>query len=63
VTTRNTGDDLPKSLGKTALRALRAAGITTLAEAAARPPAELLKLHGVGPKALNALAASRPPRE
>ncbi|MDB4931746.1 MAG: hypothetical protein JWM10_4230 [Myxococcaceae bacterium] len=63
MTTKTTGDDLPKSLGKPALRALRAAGITTLAQATARPPAELLKLHGVGPKALNALAAASPSRE
>ncbi len=49
---------LPSSMGKPALRALQGAGITTLAEAARRPPEELAKLHGVGPKALRLLAES-----
>lgn len=47
---------IPSAVGRPALRALEAAGITTLAEAARRNPMDLAKLHGVGPKALGVLA-------
>ena len=42
--------DLPPGLSNPARRALAAAGITTLAECARISEAELLKLHGLGPK-------------
>ncbi|WP_020659665.1 hypothetical protein [Amycolatopsis benzoatilytica] len=47
--------DLPKAIGSPATRALHGAGITTLAQIAERPDAELLALHGVGPKAVRLL--------
>ncbi|GIE94512.1 hypothetical protein [Paractinoplanes rishiriensis] len=50
--------DLPKAIGQPATRALAAAGITTLAQVAGYTDAELLALHGVGPKAIGILRAS-----
>ena len=50
-----TDDDLPASLGRPALGALRAAGIGRLSEVARRREEELLALHGVGPKAVRLL--------
>ncbi|MFC4002043.1 hypothetical protein ACFS2C_13220 [Prauserella oleivorans] len=47
--------DLPRSIGAPATRALRQAGITTLAQIAQRSDADLLALHGVGPKAVRLL--------
>lgn len=47
--------DLPDAIGKTAARALATQGITTLAQVATRTEAELLALHGVGPKAVRLL--------
>lgn len=47
--------DLPRAIGSPATRALHAAGITTLAHTAERTDAELLALHGVGPKAVRIL--------
>ncbi|TYB47939.1 hypothetical protein [Actinomadura chibensis] len=47
--------DLPKAIGGPATRALSGAGITTLAQVAALPDAELLALHGVGPRAVRIL--------
>lgn len=47
--------DLPASIGRSATRALAGAGITSLAEVATRSDAELLALHGVGPKAVRLL--------
>lgn len=47
--------DLPKAIGRPATRALTSAGITTLAKVAALTDAELLALHGVGPKAVRIL--------
>ncbi len=44
--------DLPNAIGKTAARALSVAGIVGLAQVAAHSKAELLALHGVGPKAI-----------
>ncbi|MET0467935.1 MAG: helix-hairpin-helix domain-containing protein [Aeromicrobium sp.] len=63
--------DLPRSIGRPATNALAAQGITSLEQVAGLTEAELLALHGVGPKAVRllreALAAhgrvfgSRPP--
>lgn len=47
--------DLPREIGRPATRALAAAGVTTLAQVAARGEAELLAMHGVGPKAVRVL--------
>jgi hypothetical protein len=49
-----TADDLP-ALSAPALRALSAAGYSRLSQLAGVPPAELKKLHGMGPKALRLL--------
>lgn len=46
--------DLP-AIGHPATRALALAGITTLAQVASHTEAELLDLHGVGPKAVRIL--------
>jgi hypothetical protein len=48
-------DALPAGLPQPAVRALLAAGLTTLSAAAARTDEELLALHGVGPKAVRLL--------
>ncbi|MBN6038199.1 hypothetical protein [Amycolatopsis sp. 195334CR] len=50
------GSDLPAAIGVPATRALANAGVTTLAQVATRTEAELLALHGVGPKAVRLLA-------
>ena len=47
--------DLPATIGKPATRALLGAGITSLARVSAHSEAELLALHGVGPKAVRIL--------
>jgi hypothetical protein len=47
--------DLPKAVGGPATRALTGAGITTLAQVAALTDAELLAMHGVGPRAVRIL--------
>ncbi|MDF2714620.1 MAG: DNA-binding protein [Paenibacillus sp.] len=47
--------DLPAGIGKPATRALVGAGYTRLEQLSKITEAELLKLHGVGPKALNLL--------
>lgn len=47
--------DLPRSIGAPATRALAGAGITTLDQVAERSEAELLALHGVGPRAIRIL--------
>ncbi len=48
--------DLPDSLGGPATRALLETGLTTLKQVATRTEAELLALHGVGPKAVRILS-------
>jgi hypothetical protein len=52
---------LPAGLSAPARRALAGAGVATVDEAAARAEAELLRLHGMGPRAIrlirDALAA------
>ncbi|MEV1118450.1 hypothetical protein AB0I91_25575 [Actinosynnema sp. NPDC049800] len=47
--------DLPKGIGRPATRALTAIGVTTLAQVAGLSDAELLAVHGVGPKAVRVL--------
>ncbi|QQQ73557.1 hypothetical protein IOD16_19910 [Saccharothrix sp. 6-C] len=47
--------DLPKGIGRPAARALAALGVTTLAQVARLSDAELLAVHGVGPKAVRVL--------
>jgi hypothetical protein len=47
--------DLPSGLGKPARRALAAAGFSRLDQLAGISEAELLRLHGMGPKALDQL--------
>lgn len=47
--------DLP-AIGRPATRALTAAGITSLDQVAGRSEADLLALHGVGPRAVRILA-------
>ncbi len=47
--------DLPQKIGRPAFRALQAAGYKSLNQLASISEAELLKLHGVGPKALKLL--------
>lgn len=44
--------DLPAGIGRPAHRALAAAGYTRLDQLAGRSARDLLKLHGMGPKAL-----------
>lgn len=47
--------DLPPRLAQPAQRALAAAGYTHLSQLAGVSEAELMKLHGMGPKAMNQL--------
>jgi predicted flap endonuclease-1-like 5' DNA nuclease len=49
------GDGLPAGLGKPAERALAQAGYVRLEQFAQVSEAELLRLHGVGPKAVRRL--------
>lgn len=53
------GSDLPASIGKPATRALLGAGISTLEQAREHTDADLLALHGVGPKAVRILRESQ----
>ena len=48
----------PAGIGKPALRALTAAGYTRLDQLAKVKEDDLLKLHGVGPKAIRVLRAA-----
>ena len=47
---------LPEGIGKPATQALEEAGLTTLKQVAGKTEAELLALHGIGPKAVEALS-------
>ncbi|MBD5785053.1 hypothetical protein IF650_02560 [Cellulosimicrobium terreum] len=49
--------DLPASIGGPATRALAGAGLTSLSDVARLSDADLLALHGVGPKAVRILRA------
>lgn len=55
MTWDETGDDLPHGLGQPARRALASAGFMRLDQVAAVGDAEVLKLHGVGPRGLTVL--------
>lgn len=46
---------LTRTIGRPALRALETEGITTHEEVARHDPDDLLRLHGVGPKAIRIL--------
>lgn len=50
-----TQSDIPRNLGKPAKRALDGAGYLRLAQVAEVSEKELMKLHGMGPKALERL--------
>ena len=50
--------DLPNELGKTAPRELQLAGIDSLEKVSEHSETELLKIHGVGPKAIRILRAA-----
>ena len=50
--------DLPSELGKTASRALQAAGIDSLLKVSQHTEQQLLAIHGVGPKAIRILRAA-----
>lgn len=50
--------DLPTTIGRPARRALALAGYTWLEQLTAASETELLKLHGVGPKAIRLLRAA-----
>jgi predicted flap endonuclease-1-like 5' DNA nuclease len=47
--------DLPDAIGKTAARELSSHGIRSLRQVADHSPAQLLAIHGVGPKAIRIL--------
>ncbi|MEJ2890216.1 DNA-binding protein [Actinomycetospora aeridis] len=47
--------DFPRSIGRPATGALRAAGYTRMAQLDGVPAKDLLALHGVGPKAVRLL--------
>ena len=47
--------DLPAHVGRPALRALTAAGVTSLQDVSRLRTSDLLQLHGVGPRALSLL--------
>ena len=47
--------DLPRGIGAPATRALAAAGLTRLDQLTSFSEAEMLRLHGVGPKAIRLL--------
>ncbi|XYH93050.1 DNA-binding protein [Sorangium sp. So ce1128] len=49
---------LPKGIGKPATRALASVGISRLDQVARLTEAQLLALHGVGPKAVGVLKAA-----
>ena len=49
--------DLPRSLGKVATRELAVHGITRFDQLTDVSESELLKIHGVGPKAIGILRA------
>lgn len=47
--------DFPKAIAQPAMRALKAAGYTQLSQLATVTERDLLKLHGMGPKAVGIL--------
>ncbi|MGW2345723.1 MmcQ/YjbR family DNA-binding protein [Streptomyces sp. NPDC001661] len=55
VAAQDTAAELPAAIGRPATRALLGAGLDTLERVARHTEAELLALHGVGPKAVRVL--------
>ena len=55
---KSSENNLPIGIGKPASRALEAAGIKNLTDFTKVSEEELLKLHGMGPKALRIIAAA-----
>ena len=51
-------DELPRTIGAPATRALTGAGYTTLDQLTRVSARDLLKLHGVGPRAIRVLGAA-----
>ena len=49
---QSTSDKFPKGVSQPAIRALESAGYTRLEDLSGASEAELLKLHGFGPKAI-----------
>jgi predicted flap endonuclease-1-like 5' DNA nuclease len=56
--TEATGDGFPRGIGAPATRALHGAGFTKLEQLTQATEAELMALHGFGPKALRILQAA-----
>jgi hypothetical protein len=54
----NESDELPAKLAKPAQRALAGANITRLSQLSKITEAELAKLHGMGPKAIEQIRAA-----
>jgi hypothetical protein len=57
------GQPVPRTIGAPATRALRAAGVHTIEQAAAWTEQDLLALHGVGPVAVARIAAALAARD
>ena len=55
MTGKQPESDLPRAIGAPARRALAGAGITRLEQLTGWTETELLRLHGMGPKAVSAL--------
>ncbi|OXS59833.1 hypothetical protein B1A99_09845 [Cohnella sp. CIP 111063] len=55
MTEANSGHPFPPGMSRPALQALEVAGITSLEDIARHSEAELLKLHGFGPKSIRIL--------
>ncbi len=55
LTPLDTSHDLPAGIGRPATNALTAAGYTRLDQLTTATEADILKLHGVGPKAVGML--------
>ena len=56
--TEDIGDGFPRGIGAPATRALNGAGFTQLEQLTNATEAELMALHGFGPKALRILQAA-----
>ncbi len=56
--TKDLDGGLPSGIGAPATRALNGAGITKLEQVTKATEAELLRLHGVGPKAIRIIIAA-----
>jgi hypothetical protein len=55
---KKVGSDFPKGVAQPAVRALASIGITQLSQLTNYREADLLNLHGMGPKAMGALKAA-----